>query len=51
MRRPRRPPHPEAEIFAMNRYTGLASVAGGIIDHAILTRSMPSPETSVAADS
>ena len=32
-------------------YLGLASIVGGIIDHTILTRSMPQPVTSVAADS
>jgi hypothetical protein len=32
-------------------YFGLASLAGGVIDHLILTRSMPSSETSVASDS
>ena len=32
-------------------YLGLATVAGGIIDHLILTRSMPSSGTSVASDS
>lgn len=38
-------------IRELTLYIGLASVAGGIIDHLILTRSMPSLETSVAADS
>ena len=32
-------------------YFGLATVAGGVIDHMILTRSMPSSESSVATDS
>ena len=32
-------------------YLGLASIAGGIIDHIILAKSMPRSETTVATDS
>ena len=32
-------------------YLGLASMAGGVIDHLILTRSMPTSEAAVATDS
>lgn len=32
-------------------YLALATIAGGIIDHIMLTRSMPQPVMSIAADS
>jgi hypothetical protein len=38
-------------IREVTLYFGLASLAGGVIDHVILTRSMPSIESSVAVDS
>jgi len=37
-------------IREVTLYFGLASLAGGVIDHLILTRSMPSSGTSVATD-
>jgi len=41
----------DGHVREVTLFLGLATLAGGVIDHMILTKSMPASETSVASDS